>query len=184
MTRKPSSSGSRGRRERERAVHLAFLRRADAGVQERDQQRRGHQRRHAVDQALRHVLLRVRRFLRGERQLLDGEEQPHGKRQRREHAAEPNGSHGPPPSGSSTVRAVRARRRCSAPSGDRSKCGIALTQYTASTASAPSVTMTDTRNDSSTPMQVQQQEHDVRRGPPQRLVLRPGLENARSCTSR
>src|SRR6186713_1367352 len=64
--------------------------------------------------------------------------------------AAPSGNQPPPPSGNSA----------SVPSGavvmfnaqrPRSKYGIALTQYTASTASAPKVTITETLNDSSTP---------------------------------
>ena len=48
--------------------------------------------------------LGVERFLGGERQLLDGEEQPDREGQGGERAVQPNGSSGPPPSGSSTAR--------------------------------------------------------------------------------
>jgi hypothetical protein len=74
------------RRQRERAVQLALLRRADRRVQQHDHQRRDDQREHAEDQSFRHVAFRIDRFLGGERQLLDREEQPYRERQRREHA--------------------------------------------------------------------------------------------------
>ena len=58
----------------------------DAGVEEGDQRRGNRQGQDAQQQAFRHVLLRIVRFFRRQRQLLDGEEQPHRKRHRGKHA--------------------------------------------------------------------------------------------------
>jgi len=69
-------------------MHLVRIGRADAGVQERDQERRDHEGRHPVDEPLGHVRFRVIGLLRRERQLLDREEQPDRERQSRERAAD------------------------------------------------------------------------------------------------
>ena len=118
-----------------------------------DHERGEHQRGDAEQQALGHVALRIVRFLRGQRQLLDGEEQPDRERQWRPGC--------PARPGAGTARRLRAVRRSlpSSPtpmlSAQREKSispeKMALTQNTASTASASSVTSTDTLNDSSTP---------------------------------
>ena len=86
--RKPSSSGS---------VDLAYPTAPgfDAGVQEDHQEGRHDQRQDAGDDALRHVTLRIVRFLRRQRQLLDGEEEPHGERQGREDARNAEGQERP-----------------------------------------------------------------------------------------
>ena len=62
--------------------------RRDARVQEEHEERGDDERQDAGDDALGHVGLRIVRFLRRERQLLDGEEQPHREGQRGEDAAE------------------------------------------------------------------------------------------------
>jgi hypothetical protein len=69
---------------------------------------------------------------------------------RKSHTAKGSvGEHAAPARGQTTGRCSSAQR-------SRSKCGSALIQKTASTASAPSVTTTDTRNESSTPSRFKQ----------------------------
>ena len=63
---------------------------------------------------LRHVALGIDGFLGRQRQLLDGEEQPHGERQRGEHAVNAEREIG---AVAFRQLALPSGRRCSAPSG-------------------------------------------------------------------
>ena len=74
-------------REGSGAMHLFRIRRSDSRIEEYREERRDHQRGHAQDQRLRHVALWIGRFFRGERQLLDREEEPDGKGQGGKNAA-------------------------------------------------------------------------------------------------
>ena len=85
-----------GGAERKGAVHGGggagrigdLTRDRDRRVEEQHEKAEHDQREHAEHDALRHVALGIDEFFGGERQLLDGEEQPHREGQRRQHAVD------------------------------------------------------------------------------------------------
>ena len=153
----------------ERSAELVRADPDDRRIEQHDHECRDDQRQHAEDDALRHVALGIDRFFRRQRQLLDGQEQPHREGQGREDAREAR---------IGKQRPV-AFRQARVPSGAmlraqrlKSMFGMALIQKITSTASDTSVTMSVTRNDSATPKMLSARKIEIEDDPPDRRVRR------------